>query len=143
MFISMAHAQDVAQAITAETAAMADAPSAAGAFAWNMGMILVLVIMFYLLLIRPQQKRFQAHKEMVGAMKKGDKISTAGGLIGKVDKIIDDKEVMIDLGNDIKVKALRHTLTDLELEKQNDMVVKAQDDKKKADKKKTDKADKK
>ena len=139
MLISLAHAQEVTAEITAEAIEMADTPSAAGAFAWNMGMILILVIMFYLLLIRPQQKRFQAHQERVKGMKKGDKVSTGGGLVGVVDKIISDTEVRVDLGNDIKVTALRHTLNDLEIEKLSDAVVKDDaplKDGKKADKKK-------
>lgn len=105
----MAYAQEV----TADTAAMVDTPSAASAFAWNMGLILVLVVMFYFLLIRPQQKRFHAHKAMMDSLKKGDKVSTAGGLVGKIDKLVDDKEVVVDLGNGTKVTALRHTLTDI------------------------------
>ena len=90
---------------------IAEAPSAANAFAWNMGLILILVIMFYILLIRPQQKRFAEHRTMLDALKKGDKVVTSGGLVGKVDKIGDDvDEVIIDLGNGVKVTALRHTI---------------------------------
>lgn len=113
MLISMAYAQDVSAEITAETATLPDAPSAASAFAWNMGLIVVMVIMFYLLLIRPQQRRFQEHKVMMDNLKKGDRVSTAGGLIGTIDKIVDEKEVIVDLGNGTKVTALRHTLTDI------------------------------
>ena len=106
MLISKAYAQEVAT----DAATMAEAPSAANAFAWNMGLIAVLVIMFYMLLIRPQQKRFQAHKEMLGALKKGDKVVTSGGLVGKIDKLADDDEVIVDLGNGVKVTALLHTI---------------------------------
>jgi preprotein translocase subunit YajC len=114
----MAYAQEVAAEITADSIEMADTPSAASAFMWNMGLIAVMVIMFYLLLIKPQQKRFQAHKEMMDGLKKGDKVSTAGGLIGKIDELVSDTEVVVDLGNDIKVTALRHTLTDVLDEKE-------------------------
>lgn len=109
MIISMAHAQEV----TVDAVEMADTPSATIAFAWNMGLIIVLVIMFYLLLIKPQQKRFQLHKEMMDGLKVGDKVSTAGGLVGKIDKLVDEKEVIVDLGNGVKVTALRHTLADI------------------------------
>ena len=107
-FISTAYAQEGA----AETADMiASAPSPASAFAWNMGLIAILVVMFYVLLIRPQQKRFQQHTEMLSGLKKGDKIVTAGGLVGKIDKIKEgDDEVVIDLGKDMKVTALRSTI---------------------------------
>lgn len=113
MFISKAYAQvePVIEGVSAETNAMAaDAPSAASAFAWNMGLILVLVLMFYFLLIRPQQKRFKEQQDMVNALKKGDKVVTAGGLVGKIHKITDgNNEVVIDLG-DTKVTAMRSSL---------------------------------
>ncbi len=102
MLISKAYAQaeQMVGEVSAETAALAaEAPSAASAFAWNMGLIAVLVVMFYFLLIRPQQKRFKEHQEMVDALKKGDKVVTAGGLVGKVHKITKgNDEVEIDLG---------------------------------------------
>lgn len=115
MFISIAQAQeaatDMAAGINQQTAELAaNAPSAANAFAWNMGLILILVIMFYILLIRPQQKRFKEHREMLGALKKGDKVITAGGLVGKIEKLASDDEVIIDLGNSIKVTAVRSTI---------------------------------
>jgi len=71
----------------------------------------VMVIMFYVLLIRPQQKRFKEHADMLGALKKGDKVVTAGGLVGVIEKIDDkDDEVIVDLGSGMKVTALRHTI---------------------------------
>ena len=117
MLISMAYAQEVA----VETAEMAPAaPSAASAFAWNMGLILVLVFMFYILLIRPQQKRFTEHKAMLDQLKKGDKVVTSGGLVGKIDKLQGDDEAVIDLGNNVKVTALRHTISS-KVEKENSL----------------------
>ncbi|MCI5060535.1 MAG: preprotein translocase subunit YajC [Alphaproteobacteria bacterium] len=107
MLISMAYAQEM---VAENIDVIADAPSATNAFAWNMGMIIILVVMFYILLIRPQQKRFQEHKAMLDGLKKGDKIVTNGGLVGKVDKLSGDDEVMIDLGNKIKVTAMRHSI---------------------------------
>jgi len=103
--ISIAHAQEVA----AEVAAV-EAPSTASAFAWNMGLILVMVMLFYILLIRPQQKRFAEHRDMLGALKKGDKVVTAGGLVGKIDKLSGDDEVIVDLGGGTKVTALLSTI---------------------------------
>lgn len=101
MFISTAYASaDV----------MAGAPTTGEAFMMNMLLILVLVALFYVLMIMPQQKRFKEHRAMLDSLKKGDKVLTAGGLIGKVDKIKDDNEVVVDLGNGIKVSALRSTI---------------------------------
>ena len=131
MLISVAHAQEVTADITTDIAEMADTPSAASAFAWNMGLILVMVIMFYLLLIKPQQKRFQAHKAMMDGLKKGDRVSTAGGLIGTIDKLVNDTEVVVDLGDGTKVTALRHTLSDILDETKSDKKSDKKDEKKK------------
>lgn len=110
--ISIAQAQEIGQEIATDIAAGAvvEAPSTASAFAWNMGLILVMVILFYVLLIRPQQKRFAEHKDMLGALKKGDKVVTAGGLVGKIDKLAGDDEVIVDLGGGTKVTALLSTI---------------------------------
>ena len=107
MLISKAFAQEI---VADSVEVMEQAPSAANALTWNVGMILVLVVMFYVLLIRPQQKRFQEHKAMIDGLKKGDKVVTNGGLVGTVDKMSGDDEVVIDLGNKVKVTAMRHAI---------------------------------
>lgn len=135
MFISKAYAQSVEIGTDiADTAAQA--PGAVEAFAWNMGLVLVLVVLFYLLLIAPQQRRFKEHSRMLSALKKGDKVITGGGLVGKIDKLVDDNEVVIDLGGSVKVTALRSTL-----QGKNDAFLnqKPANDEKKADNKKTKK----
>ncbi len=86
---------------------LANAPTPAEALMWNMGLVIVLVALFYFLLIMPQQRRFKQHSDMLSDLKKGDRVVTGGGLVGKIEKVLDDKEVVIDLGNDIKVTALR------------------------------------
>ena len=85
--------------------------SAWEAFALNMLLIVILVVMFYVLLIMPQQKRFKKHREMISQLKKGDSVITAGGLIGKVHKVVEDKdEMIVDLGDGVKVTAIRSTI---------------------------------
>ena len=120
MLISQALAQDTPPppVTTSETVSVpgaADpslqAPSTQSILMQNVGMIVLLVVMFYVLLIRPQQKRFKEHKEMIDALKVGDKVVTSGGLIGTLDKIVDKDEVVVDLGNGIKVSAVRSTIT--------------------------------
>lgn len=106
MLVSKAYAQSVE--IT--EGAVPEAPDAVAAFAWNMGLVLVLVVLFYVLLIAPQQRRFKEHSQMLSGLKKGDKVVTGGGLIGKIEKIADDGEVVVDLGNGTKVTALLSTL---------------------------------
>ncbi len=110
MLISKAYAQAVETATTTANAA-ANAPSATEAFIWNMGLVVILVALFYMLLIRPQQKRMKEHTEMLQGLKKGDKVVTGGGLVGTVDKIKDgDDEVLVDLGGGVKVTAMRSTI---------------------------------
>jgi preprotein translocase subunit YajC len=93
------------------SAATLAAPSTVETFGLNMLLILILVALFYVLLIIPQQKRFKKHRAMLDSMKKGDKILTAAGFVGTVDKITaGDDEVIVDLGNGIKVTALRSTI---------------------------------
>jgi preprotein translocase subunit YajC len=106
MLISKAYAQ------TTESAeiALAEAPSTTEALISTIGLPILLVILFYILLIAPQQRRFKQHSAMLNELKKGDKVVTGGGLVGKIDKIIDDKEVVVDLGSGQKVTALRSTI---------------------------------
>ncbi|MFT5870976.1 MAG: preprotein translocase subunit YajC, partial [Paracoccaceae bacterium] len=72
-------------------------------------LILIFVIMYFLL-IRPQQKKAKDHKAMVAALRRGDQIITSGGLIGKVIKVKDDHEVEVELSEGVKVRVVRHTI---------------------------------
>lgn len=93
----------------AATDAATAAPNAADTFWMNMGLIGVMFILFYVLLIRPQQKRLKQQRDMLDTLKKGDKVITGGGLIGTVSKMVSDTEIEIDLGG-TKVTALRYTI---------------------------------
>lgn len=106
MLISKAYAQGAESA----EIALAQAPSTTDALISTIGLPVLLVILFYVLLIMPQQRRFKQHSQMLSELKKGDKVVTGGGLVGKIDKIVDDKEVVVDLGGGLKVTALRSTI---------------------------------
>ncbi|MGB3738330.1 MAG: preprotein translocase subunit YajC [Pontixanthobacter sp.] len=69
-------------------------------------------LIFWFLIIRPQMKRQKEHREKIGALKKGDKVVTAGGLIGRIVRI-DDDYADIELGQGVKVKAVRSTIGDV------------------------------
>jgi preprotein translocase subunit YajC len=103
MFATPAYAQ------TAGTAAQGG--STAGAIVSLLPLVLIFVV-FYFLMIRPQQKRMKALQNAVGGVKKGDSVVTAGGLIGKVTKV-DETEVEIELGTNVKVRAIKATLAEV------------------------------
>ena len=71
--------------------------------------ILIFVI-FYVLLIRPQQRRAKEHQNEIAAVKKGDDVVTGGGLIGRVTKV-SDTEVEVEIAQGVKVRAVKSTLT--------------------------------
>lgn len=81
-----------------------------------LGMILPLVAImgvFYFLLIRPQQRKAKEHQEMLGKVAKGDTVVTQGGLIGKVVRIVDDNELLVEVGENVKVRVLKGGLADV------------------------------
>jgi preprotein translocase subunit YajC len=74
--------------------------------------ILIFVIMYFLIL-RPQQKRQKQHQEMVKNVRRGDTVVTSGGLVGKVTKVIDDDQVEVELAEDVRVRQMRSMLADV------------------------------
>lgn len=74
--------------------------------------VLIFVIMYFLI-IRPQRTQMKKRAEMLGAIRRGDTVVTGGGLVGKVTKVTDDNELEVDLGNGLKVTALRATIADV------------------------------
>ncbi len=78
----------------------------------QMAPLVLIFVVFYFLLIRPQQKRMKEHKAKIEAVKKGDQVVTGGGLVGKVTRV-DDIYVDIELAPAVKVKAVKSTLTEV------------------------------
>lgn len=89
----------------AQTAA---APSGAAGFASFIPLVLVFVIMYFLM-IRPQQKRVKEHRALVEALKKGDEVVTQGGLVGKITAVR-DQEVEVEIATGVKVRVIRSTI---------------------------------
>ena len=81
-------------------------------FAQFVPLILIFVI-FYFFLIRPQQKKVKDHKQMVIALKRGDEVITSGGLIGKIEKILGDDKVDILISENVTVQVVQSTIQSL------------------------------
>ena len=103
IFAAMALAMAMMKNAHAEAGASAD-----GGFASLIPLILIMVI-FYFLLIRPQQKKLKEHKAMVEATKKGDSVITGGGIIGKIADVKDDV-LTVEIADGVKVKVKRDTI---------------------------------
>jgi preprotein translocase subunit YajC len=75
--------------------------------------LVMLFGIFYFLLIRPQQQRAKAHQQLVDSVRRGDTVVTAGGLIGKVAKVKDDGEILVEIADNVQVRVLKSTLTEV------------------------------
>lgn len=75
-------------------------------------MVFIMVI-FYFLLIRPQMTARKKHQEMVSNVRRGDTVVTAGGIIGKVTKVLEGDEIMVELADKVTVKVVKTTLSDV------------------------------
>ena len=74
--------------------------------------VLIFVIMYFLIL-RPQQKRVKQHNEMVKNVRRGDTVVTNGGLVGKVTKVIDDDQIEIEIADEVRIRQMRTMLADV------------------------------
>ena len=81
-------------------------------FAQFIPLILIFVI-FYFFLIRPQQKRIKEHKAMVAALKRGDDVVTSGGIVGKVEKVHNDDKIDLIISENVTVKVVKSTIQSL------------------------------
>ncbi len=91
--------------------AQAAGESGGTSFLTSMFPLILIFVIFYFLLIRPQQKRAKEHKLTVANLRRGDQVVTAGGVIGKVTKVIDDDELEVEIAKGVKVKLVRSTIT--------------------------------
>ena len=81
-------------------------------FAQFIPLILIFVI-FYFFLIRPQQKKIKEHKLMVASLKRGDEVVTSGGIVGKVDRILGDDKVDLIISENVTVQVVQSTIQSL------------------------------
>ena len=82
----------------------------------QMGAFLPLILIFgvfYILLIRPQQKKAKLHREMINNLRRGDKIITSGGIIGSISKVNDSKELLVEISENVEIKIAPGMVADI------------------------------
>ena len=79
-------------------------------FLINIAPIFIIFIIFYFFLIRPQQKKIKEHKIMVASLKRGDEIVTSGGIIGKVEKILGDDKIQVQISENVFIQVVQSTV---------------------------------
>ena len=75
--------------------------------------LILIFVIFYFFLIRPQQKRVKDHKIMVESLKRGDEVITSGGILGTIDRVMEDDRIEVIIGDNVKVQVIRSTITSL------------------------------
>ena len=101
MFISQAYAQAADQA-------------AGGLAGMEQFLPLVLIfVVFYFLLLRPQQKKIKEHKALVSQLRRGDRVVTQGGFIGVISKVVSDGEVLVEIADGVKVRVVRSAIAEV------------------------------
>ena len=71
--------------------------------------LILIFVIFYFFLIRPQQKKVKEHKTMVENLKRGDKVITSGGITGTVERLIDNDKVEVEIADNVKVEIVKAT----------------------------------
>jgi preprotein translocase subunit YajC len=75
--------------------------------------ILLLVVIFWLLIFRPQQKRMKAQQAMLASISRGDTVVTTGGIVGKVTKAVDGEDLEVQIAEGVRIKVVRHMVADV------------------------------
>jgi preprotein translocase subunit YajC len=99
MFISTAYAQGVGGLFDSQSAMVQFLP------------LVLIFVVFYFLLIRPQQKKQKDHRALIDTLRRGDRIVTGGGIIGTVNKVTSPEELEVDIAQGVRVRVLRSTVT--------------------------------
>ena len=75
--------------------------------------LILIFVIFYFFLIRPQQKKIKEHKSMVSSLKRGDEVITSGGIVGKIEKIYDDDKIDVLISENVTVQIIKSTVQNL------------------------------
>lgn len=79
----------------------------------NIAPFVAIFAIFYLFVIRPQQQRAKQHRETLDNLRRGDTVVTAGGIVGKVSKVKDDGEVMVEVADGVQIRVIKATLSEV------------------------------
>ena len=75
--------------------------------------LVLIFVVFYFLLIRPQQKKAKAHREMIAGLRRGDRVVTSGGIVGQVQRVIGDTELSVEIAEGVRVRVMRSMVAEL------------------------------
>jgi preprotein translocase subunit YajC len=75
--------------------------------------LVLIFVVFYFLLIRPQQKKAKAHREMLTALRRGDRVVTSGGIIGTISRVVSDTELSVEIAENVKVRVARGMIAEV------------------------------
>ena len=75
--------------------------------------LILIFVIFYFFLIRPQQKRVKDHKNMVAQLKRGDQVVTSGGIVGRIERILEDDKAELTIAENVNVKVVKSTIQSL------------------------------
>jgi preprotein translocase subunit YajC len=99
--------------LISEAWAQAGGGAGGGDFFVQLFPLILIFVVFYFLLIRPQQAKVKAQREMLSGVKRGDRVVTGGGIIGLVTKVISDNEIQVELAEGVRVRIIKQTITDI------------------------------
>jgi preprotein translocase subunit YajC len=75
--------------------------------------LILIFVVFYFLMIRPQQKKMKAHREMVNALRRGDRVLLQGGIFGQVAKVVSDTEVLVEIADKVQIRVTRGAVSEV------------------------------
>jgi len=99
--------------------ALAQTPGGASASGFSMDTLqqflplILIFVVFYFLMIRPQQKKVKAHREMVGSLRRGDRVLLQGGIFGQVSKVVGDNELSIEIADKVQIRVTRNAVAEV------------------------------
>ena len=98
--------------VTPAYAQAAGSPGMTDLFSMVIPLAMIMVV-FYFLLIRPQQKKAKEHAELMGKVARGDTIVTSGGIVGRVKKVFDERELEVEIADNVRVRIVRSAIADV------------------------------